>query len=168
MTVRPIAGIALVVTLVACCLLTLVACNPAPLPKAGPPYKPVATLEEVMHGLVIPSAQIVWNSSGSILTVKGTEERRPRNEDEWIAVEAAAVTLMESGNLLMMEGRAKDGKKWMELCRSLVDTGSAVYKAAKARDVDALFTRGGDLFESCQSCHFAYRFEKDPGTIRTH
>ena len=146
----------------------LAACNNPPPQKASPPYKPVATLEEVMHGLVIPSAQIVWKASGSIMTAKGTEERRPQNEDEWITVEAAAVTLMESGNLLMMEGRAKDDKKWMELCRSLVDTGSAVHKAAKARDVDALFTKGGDLFESCQNCHFAYRFGKDPNTIRTH
>lgn len=146
----------------------LAACTNVPPPKAAPPYKPVATLEEVMHGLVIPSAQIVWRASGSIMTLKGTEERRPQNEDEWIAVEAAAVTLMESGNLLMMEGRAKDGKKWMELCRSLVDTGSSVHKAAKARDVDGLFTKGGDLFESCQACHFAYRFDKDPSVIRTH
>lgn len=160
MTVRPIAAAALI--------LTLAACTQAPPPQPAPPYKPVATLEEVMHGMVIPSAQVVWKASGSIVTAKGTEERRPQNEDEWIDVEAAAVTLMESGNLLMMEGRAKDKGKWMELCRSLVDTGSAVHKAAKARDVDALFTKGGDLFESCQNCHFTYRFEKDPNTIRSH
>jgi len=136
---------------------------------ATPPYKPVATLEEVMHGMVIPNADVVWESTGTILTVKGTEEFQPKTEDDWIHVEASATTVMEAGNLLMMEGRAKDNGKWMERCLALVDAADSVRKAAKAHDKDALFTRGGDLFDACQACHFTYRFTtKDPNTYRTH
>lgn len=140
---------------------------------AGPakpvaPIKAVATLEEVMHGMVIPSAEVVWHASGTIYTLKGVEERQPKNEDEWLQVEASAVTLTEAGNLLMMEGRAKDTGKWMERAAALRDAGAAVHKAAKAKDVPALFERGGYLFDACQGCHFDYRFEKDPKTIRTH
>ncbi len=133
-----------------------------------PPIKAVATLEEVMHGMVIPSAQIVWKSVGTISTLQGVEERKPRNEDEWFAVESSAITLAEAGNLLMMEGRAKDNGHWMDRAKALREAGASVHEAAKKRDPEALFERGGVLFEACQGCHFEYRFEKDPKTIRTH
>jgi len=141
---------------------------PAP-PKPQPPYKPLATLEEVMHGMVIPNAHVVWKSVGTIITKEGTEEIRPKTEDDWIDIEASATILMEAGNLLMMEGRAKDNGKWYDLCRALVDAGDGVRQAAKSKDPEQLFTRGGYLFDACQACHFQYRFtEKDPNTFRSH
>ncbi len=136
--------------------------------SAGPPIKAVATLEEVMHGMVIPSAQTVWGASGTIYTAKGVEERMPKSEDEWILVEASAVTLTEAGNLLMMEGRAKDTGRWMDRARALREAGAEVHKAAKAKNVAALFEKGGNLFDACQGCHFDYRYEKDPKVIRSH
>ena len=136
--------------------------------KTAPPIKAVATLEEVMHGMVIPSAQVVWAASGTIVTAKGVEERKPKSVDEWLAVEASATTLTEAGNLLMMEGRAKDNGHWMDRARALREAGDAVHKAAQAKDVEALLERGGDLFDSCQGCHFEYRYQKDPKMFRSH
>ena len=90
-------------------------------PKPGPPFKAVATVAEIMHDVVYPNADEVWESVGTIITMEGTEEIYPRSEDQWIAVEGSATTLMEAGNLLMMEGRAKDAERWMERARALVD-----------------------------------------------
>jgi len=149
--------------------IALLAGSCAAPPKPQPPYKPLATLEEVMHGMVIPNAQIVWKSVGTIITKDGVEEIRPKTEDDWIDIEASATILMEAGNLLMMEGRAKDNTKWFERCRALVDAGDGVRQAAKNKDPELLFTRGGNLFDACQACHFQYRFtEKDPNTFRSH
>ena len=148
----------------ALCLTMLCGCAQ----KQVPPYKPLATLEEVMHQIVIPNAEVVWKSTGTIITMKGTEEWKPETEDDWFEVESSATILMEAGNLLMMDGRAKDQTKWMERARALVDAGDTVRKAAKAHDVAALFERGGYLFDACQGCHFEFRFDKDPKTIRTH
>ncbi len=142
--------------------------KPAAEANAAPPIKAVATLEEVMHGMVIPSAQTVWGASGTIYTTGGVEERMPKSENEWLLVEASATTLTEAGNLLMMEGRAKDNGRWMDRARALREAGDAVHKAAKAKSVEALFEKGGDLFEACQGCHFDYRYEKDPKVIRSH
>lgn len=121
-----------------------------------------------MHGMVIPNAEVVWKASGTIYTTKGVEERAPKSEDEWLAVEASAVTLTEAGNLLMMEGRAKDQGPWMKRALALREAGAKVHQAAKARSVPGLFEQGGTLFESCQGCHFEYRFDKDPKVIRSH
>lgn len=136
--------------------------------EAAPPIQSVATLGEVMHDIVIPNAEVVWDSVGTIYTVKGVEEIRPKDNDEWVRVEQSATALTEAGNLLMMAGRAKDNQQWMERCRALREAGAAVHKAAKARNAEAVFETGGYLFDACQGCHFAYRFTKDPGTIRTH
>lgn len=136
--------------------------------NAGAPIKAVATREEVMHSMVIPNAQKVWKAAGTIYTVEGVEEIQPQSDDEWFDIESSATTLMEAGNLLMMEGRAKDNGHWMERARTLREAGDAVRQAAKKHDVPALFERGGYLFDACQGCHFEYRYEKDPKTIRTH
>ena len=143
--------------------LVLAACQPAP-----PPIKAVATLEEVMHHLVIPNAQVVWKSVGTIYTPGKVEEIQPRTEEEWLNVEASATILTEAGNLLMMDGRALDKGQWMERARALREAGASLHQAAKARDVAAVFERGGHLFDACQGCHFQYRYQKDPSTIRSH
>lgn len=136
--------------------------------SAKAPIKAVATLEEVMHHMVIPNAEIVWHSVGTIYTPGHVEEIQPRTDEQWLAVEASATVLTEAGNLLMMEGRAKDAGRWMERARALRDAGASVHQAAKSRDVPALFERGGYLFDACQGCHFDYRYAKDPNTIRSH
>lgn len=141
----------------------LAACQPPP-----PPIKAVATLEEVMHHMVIPNAQVVWKSVGTIYTPGKVEEIQPRTEEEWLNVEASATILTEAGNLLMMQGRAIDRGPWIERAKALREAGASLQQAAKARDVSAVFERGGHLFDACQGCHFQYRFEKDPSTIRSH
>ena len=132
------------------------------------PIKAIATREEVMHHLVIPNAQRVWSAVGTTMTVESTVEKAPKTDDEWFEVESAATVLMEAGNLLMMDGRAFDTGKWIEYSKALRETADTVRQAAKKHDAAGVFERGGDMFESCQGCHFAYRFEKDPKTIRTH
>lgn len=143
----------------------LTACAPK---ETGPPIKSVATLGEVMHDIVIPSAEVVWDSVGTIYTAKGVEEIRPKDEGEWVRVEQSATALTEAANLLMMEGRAKDKDKWYQRSIALREAGAAVHKAAKARNAEAVFETGGYLFDACQGCHFEYRFKNDPSTIRSH
>ena len=147
------------------CALLLAGCGAG---KAGPPIKAIATLEEVMHAMVIPNAQLVWGAAGTIYTLGGVKEIRPESDDEWFEIESGATALMEAGNLLMMEGRAKDSGRWMDRARSLREAGDSVRQAAKSKDAAALFERGGYLFDACQGCHFDYRFEKDAKIIRTH
>lgn len=136
--------------------------------KSGPPIQAVSTLEEVMHHMVIPHAQVIWKSTGTIYTVGKVEEIQPRSDEDWLAIEQSATVLTEAGNLLMMEGRAKDTGAWMDRARALREAGASLHQAAKARDVAAVFERGGHLFDACQGCHFTYRYEKDPNTIRSH
>ena len=109
------------------------ACGSAPEP---PPFKPIADTKLLMSAIIDPNADIVWDAVKSIDTAKGTEEIRPRTEAEWAAVRNAAVTVAESGNLLMMVPRAKDGGAWMTLAPRMIDAGQEAIKAADAKNAE--------------------------------
>jgi len=92
----------------------------------------------------------------TIDSAKGTEEIRPKTDDEWTAVRNAAIAVTESGNLLMMVPRAKDGGEWMKRAQEMIDSGEAAIKAAEAKNADRLFTVGGDICNSCSNRHQKY------------
>lgn len=145
-----------------CAALLPTACSQAP-----PPFEPKSTVGQLMHDVVYPRADEVWKSVGTIVTEEGTEEIRPRTDLEWEVVHSGARTLMETGNLLMMEGRAKDTGQWMEYCRQLIEASAAVLESAEAYDADAVFERGELIYNACRGCHWEYRYEDDPGIMRT-
>jgi hypothetical protein len=121
-----------------------------------PPFKPVADNKLLMNSIIDPNADILWDSVKSIMTLAGTEEIRPRSEDEWTILRNSAVALAESGNLLMMVPRAKDGDQWMKAAQALIDTSEAAMKAIDGRNADQLFTAGGDIYNACSNCHAKY------------
>ena len=121
-----------------------------------PPYKPIADVKQLMQGIVDPSADVVWESVATIFTKDHVEERRPRTKAEWDHVRSNAMILTESGNLLMMAPRAKDGGDWMRMAQDLVDTASIALRAADAKDADGLLKVGGQIDEACENCHKKY------------
>jgi hypothetical protein len=128
-------------------------CNGAPPP---PPYKPVADTKLLMQAVVDPSADELWDAVRTIVDREGTHEIRPKSNEEWTAARNHAVALAESGNLLMMVPRAKDGDEWMKRSRELIDQAERAIKAADAKNADELFTVGGDIYEACSNCHQKY------------
>jgi hypothetical protein len=130
---------------------TMMSCTPPP-----PPFKPVADVKQLMQAVIDPAADIIWEATGTIITPEGTEERAPKNEEEWNVVRTHAMMLTESGNLLMMVPRAMDGGAWMTLSQELVDTGVAALRAAEAKNVGQLFAAGGAVYVACVNCHQQY------------
>ena len=131
---------------------TLAGCG-APQP---PPYRPVADNRDLMKSVIDPHADIVWESVKTTITAAGTEEKTPKTAEEWAAVRNAAVVLAESGNLLMMTPRAKDGGDWMKYSRELIDASEAAVRAAEARDAKRIYEIGGDINDKCMQCHEHY------------
>ncbi len=121
-----------------------------------PPFKSVADTKLLMQSVVDPNADLIWDAVKIIMTKEGDENIRPKTDAEWTAVRNAAVTVAESGNLLMMAPRAKNGGEWMQLAQDMIDTGEAAIRAAEAKNAEKLFTVGGDLYDSCSNCHRKY------------
>jgi len=144
------------------CAIVLFGCNgskepPAATPAAAaPPSHTTLTTKQLMTWIIDPNATAIWGSVGSVATDKGTEERHPQTDEEWSTFRNAAATLVESGNLLMLDGRAVDQDQWMATAKGMSDAAAQVLEAAEAKDVEAYFDAGGALYEACTACHSKY------------
>jgi len=98
----------------------------------------------------------VWGATGTIVTEAGVEERSPKTDEDWIAVKAAAVNLVEAGNLLMLAPRAQDGDRWMKNVQSMMGQGEKMIAAIDRKDTKAMFDVGSDLYDTCTNCHMHY------------
>jgi hypothetical protein len=141
--------------LLVCLSLGIVAagCNSAPPP---PPYQPVADVKTLMSHVMEPAAEVYWDAVGVIVDDKGEHRIEPTTIEEWDAVRNAAYVVAESGNLLMMPTRAKDGGEWMAASRLMIDAAQKAIRAAEARDKDAVFDVGAEMYDSCTNCHAKY------------
>ena len=136
--------------------MAAVVCGCREAPPPPPPFKPVADVKQLMTAVVDPAADVIWGSVGTIVSEKGTEERAPQTDEEWAAVLNSAYVISESGNLMMMGSRAKDTGEWMKQSQALIDVGIQTIKAAEAKDKDAIFKLGGDIYDVCARCHQTY------------
>jgi hypothetical protein len=109
--------------------------------------QPVGNMSDIMVSIIYPAAN-------EILTFAN---RAPADDKEWIALQRSAVRLGESGNLLMMRGHALNQGDWIKDAKLLVDVGAAAYKAAKAKDANALPALNDQINASCTTCHKQYR-----------
>jgi len=112
----------------------------------APTFQPVGTTLEIMRAMVIPSSDVLFQTSEA-----------PKDDKGWAVVQNNALVLAESGNLLMMAGRAKDSAEWMKDSKALVDAGTAALKAAKAKDFNKLGDVSDEILTACETCHKKYK-----------
>jgi hypothetical protein len=152
-----------------------------PAPTTAADFRTTATIKDIMDSVVDPSADFIWDSVSTIVTRKGTEERRPRTDMEWKEVRRRAIALVEATNLLIMDGRkvAKPGEKsenpevelgpddiqglidadhasLIKFAHGLHDAGMKALAAIDKKDADALSDSGEAIDEACEQCHLKY------------
>jgi len=159
------------------------ACNstqPAQAPAAQQ-FRLTASIKDIMDSLVDPAADVLWESVATIVSAKGTEERRPRTDEEWANVRRNAIRLLEATNLLVMEGRhvAKPGEKsenpgielepeqmeklinddratFIKFAQGLHDATMPALKAIDDKNADGLLDAGEIIDNACENCHLKY------------
>jgi hypothetical protein len=135
----------------------LIGCSPPPPPPPrAPTVTPVLNLKQLMEWVIDPAADVIWDSVKTIYTLAGTQEVRPQTDEQWDNVRNGAATLVESVNLLVMEGRARDNKEWTAAANRLGATAQQALKAAEAKNVEALFSAGAEIYNACRACHQRY------------
>jgi cytochrome c556 len=143
----------------------LVACAPADNKKqhqtAMPPFEPVLEMHDLMASVLDPATDVIWAAAGAEITAEGERDLSPVDDAGWQEVFDAAAIVTETGNLLMLPGRAEDNGDWMEYSAALITTGQEAMAAAKAQDAQAVFDVGGKLYLVCVACHQSYDLEED-------
>jgi basic membrane lipoprotein Med (substrate-binding protein (PBP1-ABC) superfamily) len=121
-----------------------------------PPFTAVVETKDLMDNVMERQADIVWNAVGTIVTAEGVEERRPKTDEEWQALKAAAINLTETGNLLMIAPRAQDGDRWMQNVQKMMAQGERMIAAIDRKNPQDVFDVGSDLYDTCTTCHMQY------------
>lgn len=170
-------------------LLVLQACTPQAPPTARiEPFKPTASIQDLMQSIVDPTADALWESVETTVDKKGTVTKEPKTDEEWKAVRALAIRLAESANLLAVEGRAvaHEGKvledshvagiltpadiaakikgdrgAFIARARALQESAEEALKAIDAKDVKQLVVAGGHIDNACEQCHMTYWYPND-------
>lgn len=152
-----------------------------PPPPAGPTFRPVATVREVMNSIIDPSIDVVWNSVGTQVDAKGLLDRAPANDEEWAEVRRHALVVSEAANLLLMRDRpiAHPGEPSLapgveltpEEIRALIDQNPegwdfyvnqfqdsvrASLAAIDKKDAQGLFDNGEKIDVVCENCHATF------------
>jgi hypothetical protein len=129
---------------------------------------PVASVGLLMQTIIEPAADHYWDAVGSVTDEHGTTSFSPTSAEEWTELRNNGYVLAESGNLLMMEGRARDQGDWLRLARAMVEAGRQAAVAAEQRDTTAVFEAGSVVYQACSACHAAYLIPKatPPGATR--
>jgi hypothetical protein len=120
------------------------------------PYKPVASVMELMEGTVQPAAEVFWGSVSTTISAAGIDEKFPKTDEEWEAVWGGAMTIAESGNLLMMPSRVREDAEWTRLSTALVDIGVEAAKAARSRTPETVLEVGEKVYNVCTECHMKF------------
>lgn len=118
---------------------------------------PVASVKQIMSGIVTPAARVVFASVGTVISFKGVDETAPQDDEEWEAVGNSAAALIESGNLMLMGSRAVDNGEWVKHSQALIDAAKVALKATQEKNTEALFDSGEGINESCDACHLTYQ-----------
>jgi hypothetical protein len=136
-------------------LLTQCSRNPeqATVVAGGVPFRPVATVDEVMDAIVIPSSQAIFDA---VVYSNGELRAAPKTDEDWSSLRIHALAVAEAANLLMLPPRARDNGDWMKMSAALNESAVTVAKAAEAKDLDGLLKTGGEMYDACTQCHAKY------------
>ena len=111
---------------------------------------------DLMHLVIEPAAEKLWDSAGYIITYEGVEDLAPTTEEGWMEVIHAASVLMESGELLILPGRTEIEPEWIEFSRAMSRAANFAKDAGTEQDSEALFDAGGVIYQICRACHQQY------------
>jgi hypothetical protein len=113
--------------------------------RLGP--KPVGTILQLHEAMINPSSDAIFEVG----------REAPADEAAWKVLRNHAVILAESGNLLMLDGRAKDTGDWFRMSVELMDSAASALRAADQKNVDGVLAAGDRIAAICEACHEPYR-----------
>ena len=128
-------------------LVLIVCLADAMIAQAPASFQPVGSVSQLMVDIIYPASDALFY----------IERNPPKNDHDWNVIRGTALTLAESGNLLLMGGRARDQDRWVKDTKLMIAAGTAAFKAAQKNDMQAILDLNEQLSTSCTTCHRHYR-----------
>jgi cytochrome c556 len=151
------------------------------------------SVKELMHDMIDPASDFIFDSVGTTITKKGRVEKIPKTDADWERIRIGAVTLAEGVYLLKIprpfapagdennstgpepaelspaQIKAKleaDPVLWNAKIEALRNVGLEVIEVVKRRDVDELWDACENLDEACENCHLEYWYPGEKALLR--
>jgi hypothetical protein len=111
---------------------------------------PTVTVKEVMEKTITPATNVLWNAF------------EPPTDEQWVALEEAAVTLLVAADAIAVGGAGPMDAKWaadpgwQAFNRVMIEAGVSALRAVRARDLEALMAAGEILYPPCEGCHLQF------------
>ena len=160
-------------------------------PPADPPYRPVASIREVMNSVIDPSVDEVWNSVATVIDDGRMTDRAPATDEDWAEVRRHALIVSEAANLLLMPDRPvappgapslapgvelapeeirslidKNPDGWNLYVQELQDSLKPALAAIDAKNPQALFDAGEKIDTTCENCHQVFWYPNAVASAR--
>jgi hypothetical protein len=167
--------------------LSLVLLVGAVLSSRGP-----ATIRDLMHSMVDPTSEYLFNSVAVIVNEKGVTEIAPQTDEDWRLLRNRADVLMKMPELLTAPGRRaarpreRAANPEVELetpelqallqsqhqdfalrATKLRDAVSIITRAIDAKDKDALSNSLNEMDRACEGCHVRYWYPRDKFAVQS-
>jgi hypothetical protein len=154
----------------------------SPDPALWGQMKPIVSVKELMHNLIDPVADNVFDSVAIIVEKNKTTDIQPRTQDDWDKVAIGGTMLAEASYLLkvkrpfaptgeketpgaeeveltpeeIMAKVQKDPVEWNSRIEALRNVGLQVLDIVKRKDVQELWDAADNLEMACENCHRSY------------
>lgn len=118
--------------------------------------KPVVSIRELMEKTITPASNTIWNAY-----------EPPSDEDAWLRLEEAAVTMMVAAQVTAIGGTGPMDDEWARqpawkaFNEVMLTASRDALAAIRARDHDALLAAGDVLYPPCEGCHQQF----NPGVV---
>jgi len=159
---------------------------PSPSPPASQVWgdlKPVVSVKELMHDMLDPLADNIFEAVSTVVTKDGEVTKAPKTDEDWEKIRIGGVTMAEGAYLLKIrrpfappgdENNSKgpdapelspaqitakiekDPVEWNARIEALRNVGLEVLDIVKRKDVNELWDAGENLDRACEGCHRSY------------
>ena len=120
-----------------------------------PPVPPAVSVNAVMVAMIDHNGHVLWDAE--------KEGKAPKSDGDWQEIEHAAIQLAGSGTLIALGGSGPADAGWANLpdwrkySQALTDAAVAARAAAHAKNLGDLVKANGQLVDSCEQCHKAFK-----------
>ena len=118
---------------------------------------PVASVKQIMNGIVGPSSTVIYDSVGTNVTAAGVEDIAPKDDAEWARVADNAAALAEAGNMMLVDGRAVDKGDWVQMSHEMIEGAKLALAAATGKNTEGILNAGSKINDTCDKCHARYQ-----------
>ena len=138
-------------------LVTITACSDSGAPSQSGNQGPAlpVSLNDVMVAMVNKATDPDWTSVWN----------NPQNDRDWRELEHLAFQVQVGGGLMQVAGTGPMDAEWVadpewqRLAAQLEQDGIRAVNAVRSRNIELMQRAGGQLIETCESCH--QRFAED-------